>query len=391
MRFQSYFNTALQLIPAYDGAIPLASYLKQYFAQHKKHGSKDRKYISHLCYSYYRLGHALKQLAVEERLKAALFLCTDDIAEWNILFDETWMKSHTSLLRKRVAFVQTVHPFEVADIFPWLPVASEGLDAEAFALAHLVQPDLFLRIRPGKKAAVIEKLHQQDISFKQLAENTIALPNASKIDSVIALNKDAVVQDDSSQQIAQLFPLIQHSSKQLLSVWDCCAASGGKSLLAYDNIKNIALTASDIRTSIIHNLQQRFSEAGIKDYRTFVADLTSQQDLQSAICNLKYLLVLCDAPCSGSGTWGRTPEQLYFFTDDKINHYSSLQQSIVRAIIPHVQKDGYLLYITCSVLKQENEAVVNTIRQQGLQLVKQQLFTGYFTKADTMFGALFKL
>jgi len=388
MRFQSYFNTAVQLILAYDGAVPLAGYLKQYFAQHKKHGSKDRKYISHLCYCYYRLGHALKQLTAEERLKAALYLCTDDIGEWNILFDEAWMKNHTSLTRKRLAFVQTVYPFSITDIFQWGHALSDGIDVEAFALSHLVQPDLFLRIRPGKNNIVINKLQQQNISFKQLAENVISLPNSSKIDSVIALNKEAVVQDLSSQQIAQFFSPVQPGSKQPVTVWDCCAASGGKSILAYDSFKNIDLTVSDIRASIIHNLQQRFNDAGINHYKSFVTDLSLTP---SALHLQPFDLILCDAPCSGSGTWGRTPEQLYFFTEDKISHYSALQQKIVHTVIPHIKKGGYLLYITCSVFRQENEMMVNVIQQQyDLQLVDTKLITGYFAKADTMFGALFK-
>ena len=65
MRFQSYYNTAVYLIKAYDGSMPLVHFLKQYFAANKKHGSKDRKFIAHLCYVYYRLGHSLKPISIE--------------------------------------------------------------------------------------------------------------------------------------------------------------------------------------------------------------------------------------------------------------------------------------------------------------------------------------
>src|SRR3569623_269733 len=137
MRFHSYFNTAVQLIQAYDGGMPLAHYLKQYFAQHKKHGSKDRKYISHLCYCYYRLGHALQQLPVEMRLKTALFLCEDDIKDWAVVLDASWLDNHSTSLQDRIAFIQSIHPFKVEDIFPWQDELSEGIDAAAFAAAHL--------------------------------------------------------------------------------------------------------------------------------------------------------------------------------------------------------------------------------------------------------------
>lgn len=390
MRFQSYFNTALILINGYNGSMPLANYLKQYFAQHKKHGGRDRRYISHLCYCYYRLGHALMGVSVEERLKAALFISIDDIAEWNILFSELWMKNHSGLLRKRVAFIQNLHPFSLADIFPWQDALSDGIDMEAFALSHLVQPDLFLRIRPGKQDVVLQKLKENDIEYKQLDNTAVALPNATKIDTVVAVNKEVIVQDYSSQQVQQLFSFIKPNGREAITTWDCCAASGGKSILAYDNIKNIELTVSDIRASIIHNLQQRFFEAGIKDYRSFVADVSDAAGLSDVIANRQYNLVICDAPCTGSGTWGRTPEQLYFFTEDKIAHYSTLQQKIVLNVIPHVKKDGYLLYITCSVFKQENEAVTGIIQRQGLTLVEQRVIAGYNKNADTMYAVLFK-
>lgn len=391
MRFQSYFNTAILLINGYSGSMPLANYLKQYFAQHKKHGGKDRRYISHLCYCYYRLGHALKDISVEERLKIALFISIDDIAEWNILFDEQWMKNHSSLLRKRVAFIQGIYTFSLAEIFPWQEALSDGIDMEAFALSHLVQPDLFLRIRPGKKDVVLQKLKANNIDCRVLDDTAIALPNATKIDTIVALNKEAIVQDYSSQQVQQFFTLVKQNGREPLTTWDCCAASGGKSILAFDNIKNIELTVSDIRASIIHNLQQRFFEAGIKDYKSFVADVSDAANLTDVIANRQYNLVICDAPCTGSGTWGRTPEQLYFFTEDKISHYSAIQHSIAFNVIPHVKKDGYLLYITCSVLRQENEEITAAIQQKGLTLIEQKVITGYNKKADTMFAALFKL
>ena len=109
MRFQSYFNTAIQLIKSYDGSIPLTHFLKQYFAQHKKHGSKDRKLISHLCYCYYRLGHALKKISVEEKLKIAIYLCNDEAGAWQILFDETW-NEWSEDLNNRINFIQKKIP-----------------------------------------------------------------------------------------------------------------------------------------------------------------------------------------------------------------------------------------------------------------------------------------
>ncbi len=390
MRFHSYFNTAVLLIKAYTGSMPLAHYLKNYFAQHKKHGSKDRKYISHLCYCYYRLGHALKEMSIEDRLKTTVFLCNDDITKWVILFDETWLANHSSILDTRITFLKEVSGFDVLQIFPWHTNLNAGIDAEAFAKSHLIQPDLFLRLRPRKKDIVASKLTAAGIPYTEINESCLSLPNNSQVDKIITLNEEAVVQDYSSQQIASFLRSVQletENYKLETRIWDCCAASGGKSILAYDTFKNINLTVSDIRASIINNLKTRFAEAGMKNYKSFVADLS----LTPSTLNLTpFELIICDAPCSGSGTWGRTPEQLHFFTADKITYYTALQQKITQNVLPCVKQSGYFLYITCSVFAAENETMADIIKQRGFTLVKSAVLTGYDKKADTMFAALFK-
>jgi 16S rRNA (cytosine967-C5)-methyltransferase len=96
-------------------------------------------------------------------------------------------------------------------------------------------------------------------------------------------------------------------------------------------------------------------------------------------------------PCSGSGTWARTPEQLHFFSKKKIDEYSILQQKIVSNAIEYLDEKGYLLYITCSVFKKENEENVAFIQKNlNLQLIKSQYLKGYEMQGDTLFAALFR-
>jgi 16S rRNA (cytosine967-C5)-methyltransferase len=102
-------------------------------------------------------------------------------------------------------------------------------------------------------------------------------------------------------------------------------------------------------------------------------------------------LIICDAPCTGSGTWSRTPEQLYYFREKKIDEYSSLQKKIVSNVIPHLANGGYLCYITCSVFKKENEIVVDFIQEKfNLEIIRIEVLKGYDKKADTMFAALLR-
>lgn len=401
MRFQSYFNTATALLQQNDGKIPFTHFLKNYFSLHKKHGSKDRKFITHLCYCFYRLGNILKGLPVEEKLKIALFTCGAAPEEWNILFDEFWLKNRSEDLNERVAFIKGIYPgFNINAIFIWKDELSESIDFTAFSLSHLVQPALFLRIRPGKENIVNQKLTGQGIPFQKASAFCLSLSNSTKIDTVLNIDEEVVVQDYSSQRIAEFFQLTASGSVPIThEIWDCCAASGGKSILAKDVLGKINLTVSDVRPSILHNLKKRFEQAGIRDYKAFVADLSlarGQEPGAKSSRTLSYAqgydLIICDVPCSGSGTWSRTPEQLFFFKKEKIDEYAALQKKIIANAVQHLKQGGYFLYITCSVFKKENEEnVAFTTQQLGLQLVKQELLTGYEMKADTMFAALFFL
>jgi len=367
--------------------MPFASFLKKYFAANKKFGSKDRKQISHLCYCYFRLGKSLPDTSVEERILVGLFLCSTESNEILEQLKPEWNEKIHLTTDKKLLIIK--YPLLIKDIFPWKDELSEEIEYEKFCESFLVQPDLFIRLRPGNEQIASQKLQRAGINFKVISDICLALANSSKIENTIEFDKEVVVQDYSSQQTGEIFRSLKlQTSNFKLSVWDCCAGSGGKSLLLYDINQNIDLTVSDRRESIIANLKKRFAKAGITNYKSFIADLTaSNPELQIS----NFDLILCDVPCTGSGTWSRTPEQLYYFDKSKIEEYASVQEKIVSNIIPYLQPGGYLLYITCSVFKKENEDVVDYIKQQfNLDLVKMELLKGYDKKADTMFVTLMK-
>lgn len=380
-RLDNYIQMALALIERYDGAMPLSAFLKQYYAQNKKHGSRDRKLISHLVYTYYRLGNyaATNQ---QQRLLIALFLCEPADGQWSVCLPEAWQQMMKASLGEKCSYLQTqALPITPAAIFPWIDALSEGIEKEAFVWQHLQQPDLFLRVRLGRMKKVVEALNTNTIAF-EAEGNCLRVANGTHIDQLLAINKDVVVQDRSSQQVANLFSYFQEASVK--KVWDCCAASGGKSILLMDTLPGIQLSVSDIRATILHNLRQRFAEAGIAQFQSFLADLSQPLPVKQ-----QFDAIICDVPCSGSGTWGRTPEQLSFFDTQEISRYAQLQATIAGNAISHLKQGGYLLYITCSVFAAENEMNVNKLAEQhSLKLVTQEVLTGYLHKADTMFAAL---
>ena len=162
--------------------------------------------------------------------------------------------------------------------------------------------------------------------------------------------------------------------------------------MAVDLLKNVQLTVSDVRDTILANLLKRFKSAGIKNFHSFEADLSHATSVTNRFAGKPFNLVICDAPCTGSGTWSRTPEQLAFFNHSQIEQYSQLQKKIAGNVISSIKKGGYLLYITCSVFKKENEEVVEYLAEKYMvSLVKQEVLRGYDRRADSMFAALLRV
>lgn len=153
-----------------------------------------------------------------------------------------------------------------------------------------------------------------------------------------------------------------------------------------DRFPGINLLVSDIRPSILRNLDERFEAAGIGNYRRKIIDLT--KETVSILGQELFDGILLDAPCTGSGTWGRTPEMLSAFKESSIAEFAELQKNIALNAAKHLKPGGKLYYITCSVFSAENEEVVNHIAQQtGLSIAHSEYLTGYHDRADTLFVA----
>ncbi|MES2891623.1 MAG: Fmu (Sun) domain-containing protein [Bacteroidota bacterium] len=389
-RFHSYINSATTILESYHGDKPFAIYLKQYFASNKRFGSNDRKQVAALCYNYFRLGKAASNSNMTEKLLLGAFLCEQEFSKLLDNLKPEWNEHIGESLSQKTNLVADF--FKLTDIFPFREKLSAGIDHERFCTSFLVQPSVFLRIRPAATSVVEKKLSKSGLSFEFIGDDCVQLPPATNVEEYLSIDKEVVIQDHSSQQVLNfLKPSSSQSSllKTPFDSWDCCAASGGKSILLKDIFnKQVSLTISDIRASIILNLHQRFKRAGIKEYKYFISDI-SQPDFMPV--SSEYDLVLCDAPCTGSGTWSRTPEQLHFFKEPAITHYSELQRKIVSQSFPHLRSDGLFVYITCSVFRQENEEMTRFIREDlSAELLFEEVLKGYSIKADSMYVSVFR-
>jgi 16S rRNA (cytosine967-C5)-methyltransferase len=418
MKFDNQLRHATRVIESYRGETPLAAWLKDFFRDNKQMGSRDRKLLSTLVYGYYRLGHSLPSTPTP-----GLFLCHDQPGDFLQHFYPGWNEKITLPISDKISFLQTQSAganFRVTDIFPWKDELSENIDHEAFCLSFLRQPDLFLRIRPGHEQTVRAKLaapaaeRPPAVPHEFIPPFALRLPNGFKVEDYFTPDHEVVIQDINSQRISNFFP-----STPPLTFWDACAASGGKTILAHDIYPQMDITVSDIRESILRNLRHRFQQAGIKKYHAFVADLTQPlppnlrpADLRARDPHARDLrardprprdprprdprpegfdLILTDAPCTGSGTWSRTPEELFFFDPRKIAHYNAVQTKILGHIAANLTPGSCLVYSTCSVFKKENEEIAAFLRENfGLEQDRIENITGYDQRADSMFAARFR-
>jgi 16S rRNA (cytosine967-C5)-methyltransferase len=383
MHYDSYLRTCELILKSYDGKIPFTAWLKDFFRQDKKYGSRDRRTISHFCYVFFRTGNAFSSLDIKSRIINGIFLTIKEPSGLLEMFAPSLNNFANKPVEEKLEVLDAATEWK--NIFPLISELSAEIDAKNFALSHLVQPDVYLRVRPGKEQRVKDKLTAAGIPFIPCSSTCFAVPNGSSVDTVLDLDVDVVVQDQNSQQVTGLLDAYLNDKTK---VWDCCAASGGKSLALYDQGKKVQLTVSDIRRSILQNLERRFNKAGVNHYRSFVADIAAG----TPVSDEKFDIIICDAPCSGSGTWGRTPEQLTFFNAGKENDYASLQKKIALNASALLKTGGVFLYITCSVFKKENEDVVSFLQDTTqLKLERMQYWKGYDKRSDTLFSALFTL
>lgn len=390
-RHHSHVHTACRLIEQYKGGEPFALYARHFFGNERKYGSSDRKAILSLCYGYFRGGFVFRQLPLEGQMLAGLFLTAQHSlpvlealrVEYTFHLNEP-LKDKLTLLDRDMSETQFLQR-----LFPHASLLSSEISPEAFTRSLLQQPDLYIRLRPGHSRFVKEQLESEGIAFRVISDETLALPPATQLDRFLEKDKYYVVQDLNSQRIREFFPPLEVADGP--RIWDCCAASGGKSILAWDHYGHARLTVSDIRENILHNLGRRFRQGGITLENQCCVDLTRSSDaVPASIAESPFDLVIADVPCSGSGTWARSPEQLLFFDPLQVEAYAERQQKILRNLVPLLSKGKYLLYVTCSVFSRENEGQAAFLQNNcGLGLVRSACLKGYDHRADTLFAALF--
>lgn len=156
--------------------------------------------------------------------------------------------------------------------------------------------------------------------------------------------------DDGSRLVGELAAVAAPDAK---TVWDCCAAPGGKTLVLAYRLPLATITATDMSAKRLAQTEARFRRyAYAERIRCAVADATT------ASGNQNFDLILCDVPCSGTGTLAGNPEIRHRLKREEFPRQAARQKAILKAALKKLAPGGKLVYSTCSLEPEECEQVV---------------------------------
>jgi 16S rRNA (cytosine967-C5)-methyltransferase len=170
----------------------------------------------------------------------------------------------------------------------------------------------------------------------------------------VAESVDTNLIDDGSRLIAEL-AAVSHSSPQ--RIWDACAAPGGKTAVLARRHLNADLLATDTSAKRLQSMHRRLEDdLPNREIRTLEADAA-----QLPASEGNFDIILCDVPCSGTGTLARNPEIRHRLQPSDFERQAARQREILTAALKRLRPGGRLLYSTCSLEPEENEDVVKSV------------------------------
>lgn len=136
-------------------------------------------------------------------------------------------------------------------------------------------------------------------------------------------------------------------------ILDACASPGGKTIFMADLIKNNGeIVAIDNKETRVQELNKNLQKYGVTCAKTLLADVRNLPEMDL------FDRILVDAPCSGTGTLGVRPYSKWRLSKSRLRQYSRLQLQILNTVSKFCKPSGLIFYVTCSLLPQENELVI---------------------------------
>ncbi|HEY3989964.1 MAG TPA: transcription antitermination factor NusB [Acidobacteriaceae bacterium] len=163
------------------------------------------------------------------------------------------------------------------------------------------------------------------------------------------------IQDEGSQLVAAL-------AGRGARILDCCAAPGGKTAILAENNPLAEITACDISEARLSAMRRSFAREPLTArIQCVVADATALPFRDGAAVSGSFDLILCDVPCSGTGTLARNPEIKLRLAANDLKRQQERQMAILRSAYRVLAPGGRLVYSTCSLEPEENAMVVQAL------------------------------
>jgi 16S rRNA (cytosine967-C5)-methyltransferase len=187
-------------------------------------------------------------------------------------------------------------------------------------------------------------------------------PGGLFVEEQAGAGQDAPQMDDGSRLVAELAAAaLPFTGKRAPQIWDCCAAPGGKTLLLARRRDGAEMLATDGSAKRLAQMKARLKQYSYADrVRCEVLDATANRNADA-----KFDLILCDVPCSGTGTLARNPEIRHLLRAEDLQRQSTRQRAILSSALRHLAPGGRLVYSTCSLEPEENEHVVEAIASEA--------------------------
>jgi 16S rRNA (cytosine967-C5)-methyltransferase len=165
--------------------------------------------------------------------------------------------------------------------------------------------------------------------------------------------------DDGSRLVAELTAAAKPQAKK---VWDCCAAPGGKTLILAHRLPNAHILATDVSTKRLARLEARLSRYPYAaNVQCAVVDASTLTSAAAVLDDDLFDLILCDVPCSGTGTLARNPEIRLRLKPEELPRQAERQRAILTGALKRLASGGRLIYSTCSLEPEECEQVVAAV------------------------------
>jgi 16S rRNA (cytosine967-C5)-methyltransferase len=339
---------------------PADEALSRYFREHRELGQQERAFVAETAFSVLRRKRSLEAAAGSAEPKALLAAALLRVQGLSARALEGLVDAALAARIRSAAAEPS--PAIRADLPDWLwqRLASQHGDAEALRVAQaLLNPaplDLRVNLARTSRDAVLERLARDGIGARAAAHS----PAGIRLDAKPAINRHELfrdglveVQDEGSQLLAWLL-----APRRGEMVADYCAGAGGKTLALGMLMRGAGrLYALDVSAKRLAALGPRAARAGLNNVHSIV--LSGENDARTRRLAGKIDRVLVDAPCSGFGTLRRNPDLKWRQGPQAIDELAAKQGRILGAAARLVKPGGRLVYATCSLLREENDAIAD--------------------------------